>query len=74
MSLDKKTRQFARNLFKLSLEDGRVSAPRVSEILGWVDRERPHQSIALLREFLRLVTTEINRSLARIEHAGEIYG
>jgi F-type H+-transporting ATPase subunit delta len=71
MSLDKKSRQLARSLFKLSLEDGRVSESRVSEILAWVDRERPHQSVVLLREFLRLVTNEINLSVARVEHAGD---
>jgi len=72
MNLDKKTRQFARNLFKLSLEDGRVSEPRVSEILGWVDREKPRQSVGLLREYLRLVTREIDLGLAKVEHAGDL--
>ena len=72
MSLDKKTRRFVRSLFRLSLEDGRVSESRVSEILGWVDREIPRQATALLREYLRLITTEINRSVARVEHAGDL--
>jgi F-type H+-transporting ATPase subunit delta len=72
MSLDKKTRQFARQLFKISLEEGRVSEPRVAEILGWVDREKPRRSVALLREFLRLVTREIDLGLAKVEHAGDL--
>lgn len=72
MSLDKKTRQFVRNLFKLSLEDGRVSESRVSEILAWVDKEKPRHGPTLLREYLRLITTEINKSVARIEHAGDL--
>ena len=72
MSLDKKTRQFVRNLFKLSLEDGRVSESRVSEILAWVDKEKPRHATTVLREYLRLITTEINRSVARIEHAGDL--
>ena len=72
MKLDKKTRQFARSLFKLSLEEGRVSEPRVSEILEWVDRQKPYQATALLREYLRLITTEINLSIARVEHAGDL--
>ena len=72
MSLDKKTRRFAHSLFKLSLEDGRVSESRVGAILGWVDREKPHRSVALLREYLRLVTIEIDRSLAKVEHAGDL--
>jgi len=72
MNLDKKTRRFARSLFKLSLEDGRVSESRVSEILAWVDQQRPRQATALLREYLRLITTEINRGIARVEHAGDL--
>jgi F-type H+-transporting ATPase subunit delta len=72
MNLDRKNRQFARSLFKLSLEEGRVSESRVSEILEWVDRHKPHQATALLREYLRLITTEINRSIARVEHAGDL--
>jgi len=72
MNPDKKTRLFARNLFRLSLEDGRVSESRVSEILGWVDREKPRQSVALLREFLRLVARELDLGLAQVEHAGDL--
>jgi F-type H+-transporting ATPase subunit delta len=72
MDLDKKTRRFARSLFKLSLEDGRVSESRVSEILAWVGQQRPRQATALLREYLRLITTEINRGIARVEHAGDL--
>lgn len=72
MNLDKKPRRFARSLFKLSLEDGRVSESRVSEILGWVDEEKPRRATALLREYLRLITTEINQNIARVEHAGDL--
>jgi len=72
MSLDKKTRRFAHSLFKLSLEDGRVSESHVSEILGWIDRNKPRQATGILREYLRLITIEINRNLARVEHAGEL--
>lgn len=72
MSLDKKTRQFAKNLFKLSLEDGVVSQAKVSAVLAWVDRERPRQTGKLLREYLRLITIEVDRGLARVEHAGAL--
>jgi len=72
MSLDKKTRRFAKNLFKLSLEDGAVSQARVSAVLAWVDRERPSQISNLLREYLRLITIEVERGQARVEHAGDL--
>ena len=72
MTLDKKTRRFAKDLFKLSLEDGVVSQARVSAVLAWVDRERPRQASRLLREYLRLITIEVDRGLARVEHAGTL--
>jgi F-type H+-transporting ATPase subunit delta len=72
MKLDKKTRRFARHLFKLSLDDDGLSESRVAEILGWVDQNKPRQATGLLREFLRLITTEINRNVARVEHAGDL--
>ena len=72
MTLDKKTRQFARSLFKLSIEQGRVSESRVSEILDWVAQQKLPQVASLLREFLRLITAEINRRVARVEHAGDL--
>ena len=72
MDLDKKTRRFARSLLNLSLEDGRVSESRVSEILGWVDRQKPRKATVLLREYLRLITAKIDQNIARVEHAGDL--
>ena len=72
MAPDKKTRRFARSLFKLSLDQGRVSEARVSGVLAWVEREKPTRAAALLREYLRLITVEINNGRARINHAGDL--
>ena len=72
MSLDPKTRRLAKGLFKLSLEDGTVSQSRVTAVLAWVDRERPSQTSNLLREYLRLITIEVDRGQARVEHAGDL--
>ena len=72
MATPKQIRQTARVLFKVSLEDGIVTAERVAGVLAWIEKNEPHQQLAILREYQRLVQTEINKSLARIEHAGAL--
>lgn len=72
MAADKKTKLLARQLFKLSLVDGRVSAEQVSGVLGWVDKHSPRQSLSLLKIYQRLVTTELSRSQAIVAHAGPL--
>jgi F-type H+-transporting ATPase subunit delta len=72
MTNRKKIAAFARQLFKLSLENGKVSAERVSGVLAWVEKTRPASAIALLRAYKRLIETEIDRSRAVIEFAGDV--
>jgi F-type H+-transporting ATPase subunit delta len=68
----KQAQQLARQLFKLSVADGAVSAERVVGILAWVEKHRPANPILVLRAYERLVTIELNRSQVRVEHAGAI--
>ena len=68
----KQAQQLARQLFKLSMADGVVSAERVGGILAWVEKHRPANPILVLKAYERLVTIELNRSQVRIEHAGAI--
>jgi len=72
MAAPKQVRKTARILLNASLENGSVSAERVSGALAWVEKTQPSQAIAILREYQRLVQVEINKSHARIEHAGAI--
>ena len=69
---DKKTRLLAKQLFKLSLVNGEVSATQVAGVLGYIEKIQPRQSLALLKLYHRAIETEIAKSRAIVEHAGPI--
>lgn len=68
----KQTQQLARQLFKLSLVDGTVSAERVAGVLQYIEKNRPPHAVAVLQTYQRLVAAEIARGEAVVEHAGPI--
>ena len=72
MAADKKTKILARQLFKLSLADGQVSADQVSGVLGWVNKHSPRHPVGLLQLYQRLIATELARSQAVVSHAGPL--
>lgn len=72
MAAPKQIRQTARVLFSVSLENGVVSAERVAGVLAWFEKTNPRNGLAILREYHRLVSIEINRTRARVEHAGAL--
>lgn len=72
MAADKKTKGLARQLFKLSMVDGQVSAEQVSGVLGWVEKHSPRHPLALLRIYHRLIATELSRAQALVTHAGPV--
>lgn len=71
MASSKKTAAIARQLFKLSLVNGRLSEERVGGALAWVEKHRPPNSLAVLRAYRHLVRAEVNRNRAVIEYAGD---
>lgn len=72
MAAKKHAQQLARQLFKLSFENGRISAERVAGVLAYVEKIKPAQPVAVLKAYERLVAAEIARSQAVIEHAGQL--
>jgi F-type H+-transporting ATPase subunit delta len=72
MSVQKQTKQFARQLFKMSFADGRLSAERVTGVLAYIDKARPSDTLTLLRIYQRLITVEVAKGQAVVEHAGAI--
>jgi F-type H+-transporting ATPase subunit delta len=74
MAADKKTKLLAKQLFKLSLVDGQVSAEQVTGVLGWMDVHSPRRPLALLKIYQRLILTEIAKSRAIVSHAGPLGG
>ncbi|MBE7538189.1 MAG: F0F1 ATP synthase subunit delta [Opitutaceae bacterium] len=73
MSAQKKqVQQLARQLFALSLADGRLSAERVTGVLEYLDKHPPAHPMAVLVAYRRLVAAEFARGRAVVEHAGPL--
>jgi F-type H+-transporting ATPase subunit delta len=72
MRASKQSRQFARQLFRISLADGQVSAERVSAVLAHIAHQPPRQPLAVLRHYQRLITNQLARNSALVEYAGVI--
>jgi F-type H+-transporting ATPase subunit delta len=68
----KQIQQLARQLFKLSLVDGVLSAERATGVLAYLEKNYPAQSLAVLKAYHRLVKAEVARGQAVVEHAGPI--
>jgi len=72
MSSARKSAELARQLFALTLDQGRLAPERVTAVLQWVEKHRPDNASAVLRALKRLVEAEVARSQAVIEYAGEV--
>jgi F-type H+-transporting ATPase subunit delta len=72
MSRKSKTADLARQLFELTLDQGRVSPERVTGVLQWVEKHQPANPSDVLRTLKRLIEAEIARSQAVIEYAGDV--
>ncbi|HEY1764229.1 MAG TPA: F0F1 ATP synthase subunit delta [Opitutaceae bacterium] len=64
--------QLARQLFKLSLENGIVSPERVAGVLAYIEKHRPANPVMVLRAYQRFVGNEVAKSQAVVSHAGAI--
>lgn len=72
MAANKKAQQLARQLFKLSLVDGRISAERVTGALGYLEKIQPAHPLAILKLYHRFIATELAKSQAVVGHAGAV--
>ena len=70
MAANKQAKQLARQLFKMSLVEGRLSDERVAGVLAYIEKSKPAQTLAVLKEYQRLVENEVARNVAVVEHAG----
>src|SRR5260221_718182 len=68
----KQIRELARQYFKFSVDETGLSAERVAGVLSHVEKHRPAHTIAVLKAYQRLVTAEVARSRAVVEHAGPV--
>ncbi|HET7237404.1 MAG TPA: F0F1 ATP synthase subunit delta [Terrimicrobiaceae bacterium] len=72
MKISREARRLARELFRLSLVDGRLDAGRVSEIADRILAEKPRGFLHVFKEFSRLVRLELDRRHAVIESASPL--
>jgi F-type H+-transporting ATPase subunit delta len=69
MKISREARRLARELFRLSLVNGRIDANRVSEISKHLIAERPRGYVQTLKEVSRLIRLELDKRHAIIESA-----
>jgi len=72
MRARQQSRQFARQLFRLSLADGQISPERVAGVLAHLRQHPPRQPLEVLKNYHRLVVAQVTRNRALVEHAGAI--
>ena len=72
MRASKQSESLARGLFRLSVENGQVSAERVSAVLAHLSAHPPRQPLAVLRRYERLVAEQLARNTAVVEHGGPV--
>jgi F-type H+-transporting ATPase subunit delta len=71
-SAQKQAQQLARQLFRMSIVNGELSAERVTGVLEYVEKHRPARPRAVLTAYHRLVAAEVARGQALVEHAGPV--
>jgi F-type H+-transporting ATPase subunit delta len=68
----KQAQALARQLFKLSLVNGIVSAEQVAGVLAYLEKHPPAYPLAVLQVYRRYIAKELARSEALVEHAGPV--
>lgn len=71
MAASKQALKLARQLFRLSIVNGELSAERVAGALEYVDKHCAHPH-AVLTAYHRLIAAEVSRHQAVVEHAGPV--
>ena len=72
MRASKQSNEFARQLFRLSIEGDQISAERVAAVLAHLALRPPRQPLAVLRRYYRLVARQLARNRALVEHGGPV--
>ncbi len=64
--------QLARQLFKLSFVDGRLSNEQVAGVLGYVEKTHGGSALAITKAYQRLIAVEVAKGVAVVEHSGAV--
>lgn len=72
MKISKEAKRFARELFQLSLTNGRLDASKVSGLTDQLVAEKPRGYASILREYARLARLELERRHAVVDSAAPL--
>lgn len=72
MKISREARRAAREMFRLSLVDGRLDNARIKDLSGRLVTEKPRSYLEILKEFTRLVRLELASRHAVIESAAAL--
>jgi F-type H+-transporting ATPase subunit delta len=72
MKITKEAKRLARELFQLSLTDGRLDAAKVASWSDGLVAQKPRGYVGILREYTRLVRLELARRHAIVESAAPL--
>jgi F-type H+-transporting ATPase subunit delta len=73
MLLDRKQRDFAKKLARMSLDaGGQIDAARVEAVLGSLRGQKPRVQRAILKAYLHYMQIEDRRARLLVEHAGNV--
>ncbi len=64
--------QLARQLFKLSFVDGRLSNEQVAGVLGYIEKTQGSNALAISKAYQRLIAAEVAKGIAVVEHSGPV--
>ena len=64
--------KLARQFFKLSLVDGRLSEQQVAGVLAYIEKHEAANAVAILNAYRRLIATEVAKGVATVEHSGPV--
>ncbi len=72
MKISKESRRIARELFVLSLTDGRIDPKKVADYSDRLIAEKPRGYVQILKEFARLIRLELQRRHAVVQSAAPL--
>lgn len=72
MKISREARRQARELFAITIVDGRVDASRLGAVFGGVAEKKPRDFLQILKELTRLVRLEVASHHAVIESAAPL--
>lgn len=72
MAGQKQVNRLARQLYKLSFVDGRLTDERVAGVLEYLEKNKPSNLLAVLKNYHRLIAAEVARNQAVVEHSGTV--